>query len=182
MGVTRHIHSRFSDLELSGSGLMGLLEWLTNPGLWHRNWLRGPGSIQSELRRGAVFIRDGGCLHSLWSGVSAADACFITLVFFTERLAFLTQATYQKLLPLYFPRSLKEESRSLPYLPADIGNAEGEPVVPERQIRISEKPGAPEGEFPFLNFPLLEAEALINISHQRRSKFSLFFRKLLVWH
>lgn len=112
--------------------------------------------------------------------MSAADACFITPVFFTERLAFLTQATYQKLLPLYFPRSLKEESRSLPYLPADIGNAEGEPVVPERQIRISEKPGAPEGEFPFLNFPLLEAEALINISHQRRSKFSLFFRKLLV--
>ncbi|KAK2106739.1 Ganglioside-induced differentiation-associated protein 2 [Saguinus oedipus] len=53
-------------------------------------------------------------------------------------------ATYQKLLPLYFPRSLKEENRSLPYLPADIGNAEGEPVVPERQIRISEKPGAPE--------------------------------------
>ncbi|XP_027481802.1 ganglioside-induced differentiation-associated protein 2 isoform X3 [Zalophus californianus] len=57
----------------------------------------------------------------------------------------LEEATYQKLLPLYFPRSLKEECRSLPYLPADIGNAEGEPVVPERQIRISEKPGAPEG-------------------------------------
>ncbi|GAB5575428.1 ganglioside-induced differentiation-associated protein 2 [Prionailurus iriomotensis] len=56
----------------------------------------------------------------------------------------LEEATYQKLLPLYFPRSLKEECRSLPYLPADIGNAEGEPVVPERQIRISEKPGAPE--------------------------------------
>ncbi|XP_036308623.1 ganglioside-induced differentiation-associated protein 2 isoform X2 [Pipistrellus kuhlii] len=58
----------------------------------------------------------------------------------------LEEATYQKLLPLYFPRSLKEESRSLPYLPADIGNAEGEPVVPERQIRISEKPGAPEDD------------------------------------
>ncbi|XP_019511346.1 PREDICTED: ganglioside-induced differentiation-associated protein 2, partial [Hipposideros armiger] len=56
----------------------------------------------------------------------------------------LEEATYQKLLPLYFPRSLKEETLSLPYLPADIGNAEGEPVVPERQIRISEKPGAPE--------------------------------------
>lgn len=56
----------------------------------------------------------------------------------------LEEATYQKLLPLYFPRSLEEESRSLPYLPADIGNAEGEPVVPERQIRISEKPGASE--------------------------------------
>lgn len=32
----------------------------------------------------------------------------------------------------------------MPSLPADIGNAEGEPVVPERQIRISEKPGASE--------------------------------------
>ncbi|NXS51619.1 GDAP2 protein, partial [Brachypteracias leptosomus] len=53
-------------------------------------------------------------------------------------------ATYQKLLPLYFPRSLEEEMQSLPYLPADIGNAEGEPVVPERQIRIAEKPGVPD--------------------------------------
>lgn len=74
------------------------------------------------------------------------SGCFCVSLFFTECLTFLTQATYQKLLPLYFPRSLKEESQSLPYLPADIGNAEGEPVVPERQIRISEKPGASEGE------------------------------------
>ncbi|KAM9300325.1 ganglioside-induced differentiation-associated protein 2 isoform 3-T4 [Morus bassanus] len=57
----------------------------------------------------------------------------------------LEEATYQKLLPLYFPRSLEEEIQSLPYLPADIGNAEGEPVVPERQIRITEKPGVPDG-------------------------------------
>ncbi|XP_043368907.1 ganglioside-induced differentiation-associated protein 2 isoform X4 [Dermochelys coriacea] len=56
----------------------------------------------------------------------------------------LEQAIYQKLLPLYFPRSLEEECHSLPCLPADIGNSEGEPVVPERQIRISEKPGAPD--------------------------------------
>nr|XP_042708102.1 ganglioside-induced differentiation-associated protein 2 isoform X3 [Chrysemys picta bellii] len=56
----------------------------------------------------------------------------------------IEQATYQKLLPLYFPRSLEEECHSLPCLPADIGNSEGEPVVPERQIRISEKPGAPD--------------------------------------
>ncbi|KAJ7404520.1 Ganglioside-induced differentiation-associated protein 2 [Willisornis vidua] len=56
----------------------------------------------------------------------------------------LEEATYQKLLPLYFPRSLEEELQSLPYLPADIGNAEGEPVVPERQIRITEKPGVPD--------------------------------------
>lgn len=56
----------------------------------------------------------------------------------------LEEATYQKLLPLYFPRSLEEEKRTLPLLPIDIGNAEGEPVVPERQIRISEKPGVSE--------------------------------------
>ncbi|XP_032629520.1 ganglioside-induced differentiation-associated protein 2 isoform X2 [Chelonoidis abingdonii] len=56
----------------------------------------------------------------------------------------IEQATYQKLLPLYFPRSLEEEGHFLPCLPADIGNSEGEPVVPERQIRISEKPGAPD--------------------------------------
>lgn len=49
----------------------------------------------------------------------------------------------------------------MPYLPADIGNAEGEPVVPERQIRISEKPGAPEGEFCLSNLPLKEAKGLI---------------------
>ncbi|XP_067320444.1 ganglioside-induced differentiation-associated protein 2 isoform X1 [Anolis sagrei] len=54
------------------------------------------------------------------------------------------EAVYQKMLPLYFPRSLEEEVQSLAFLPADIGNAQGEPVVPERQIRISEKPGVSE--------------------------------------
>ncbi|XP_053089940.1 ganglioside-induced differentiation-associated protein 2 isoform X2 [Pangasianodon hypophthalmus] len=52
------------------------------------------------------------------------------------------EAVYRKLLPLYYPRSKEEERASLPLLPADIGNAEGEPVVPERQIRITEKPGS----------------------------------------
>ncbi|XP_051564428.1 ganglioside-induced differentiation-associated protein 2 isoform X1 [Myxocyprinus asiaticus] len=51
------------------------------------------------------------------------------------------ESVYRKLMPLYFPRSKKEEKASLPLLPADIGNDEGEPVVPERQIRIAEKPG-----------------------------------------
>ncbi|KAK3543406.1 hypothetical protein QTP70_020432 [Hemibagrus guttatus] len=54
------------------------------------------------------------------------------------------EAMYRKLLPLYYPRSKEEERASLPLLPADIGNAEGEPVVPERQIRITEKPGSLE--------------------------------------
>ncbi|XP_053561743.1 ganglioside-induced differentiation-associated protein 2 [Bombina bombina] len=52
--------------------------------------------------------------------------------------------TYRRLLPLYFPRSFDEERSSLPNLPQDIGNADGEPIVPERQIRISEKPGGHE--------------------------------------
>lgn len=57
----------------------------------------------------------------------------------------LSQPVYKKLLPLYYPRSEDEEKASLPLIPADIGNSEGEPVVPERQIRIAEKPGSLEG-------------------------------------
>uniref|UniRef100_A0A8C9XZS9 Ganglioside induced differentiation associated protein 2 n=1 Tax=Sander lucioperca TaxID=283035 RepID=A0A8C9XZS9_SANLU len=53
---------------------------------------------------------------------------------------------YRKLLPLYFPRSEQEERACLPLIPADIGNSEGEPVVPERQIRIAEKPGTLEDD------------------------------------
>lgn len=51
------------------------------------------------------------------------------------------EPVYRKLLPLYFPRSEEEERARLPFIPADIGNSEGEPIVPERQIRITEKPG-----------------------------------------
>ncbi|XP_043556874.1 ganglioside-induced differentiation-associated protein 2 isoform X1 [Chiloscyllium plagiosum] len=58
----------------------------------------------------------------------------------------LEEATYLKLMPLYFPRSLEEERGSLPFLPADVGNAEGEPVIAERQIRILDKPGIPPYE------------------------------------
>lgn len=51
------------------------------------------------------------------------------------------EPVFKKLLPLYYPRSLEEESACLSLIPADIGNSEGEPIVPERQIRITEKPG-----------------------------------------
>lgn len=57
----------------------------------------------------------------------------------------LFQSAFKKLLPLYYPRSEGEEKTCLPLIPADIGNSEGEPVVPERQIRITEKPGSIEG-------------------------------------
>jgi hypothetical protein len=45
-----------------------------------------------------------------------------------------------KILPLYFPRSCKEEGDMLKFLPKDIGNEDGEPIIPERQIRIMDKP------------------------------------------
>lgn len=61
-----------------------------------------------------------------------------------------SQPVYRKLLPLYFPRSEEEEKAFLPLLPGDIGNSEGEPVVPERQIRIAEKPGTLEGTRAFI--------------------------------
>ncbi|XP_025098493.1 protein GDAP2 homolog [Pomacea canaliculata] len=47
---------------------------------------------------------------------------------------------YRRLLPLYFPRSIKEEEESIPKLPKDIGNEDGEPIIEERQIRIIDKP------------------------------------------
>lgn len=56
------------------------------------------------------------------------------------------EPVYRKLLPLYYPRCEEEEQASLPLIPADIGNSEGEPVVPERQIRITDKPGSLEEE------------------------------------
>ena len=57
------------------------------------------------------------------------------------------------MLPLYFPRSEEEERASLPLVPGDIGNSEGEPIIPERQIRITEKPGNQEGTRPDLFSP-----------------------------
>ncbi|XP_076079639.1 protein GDAP2 homolog [Mytilus galloprovincialis] len=47
---------------------------------------------------------------------------------------------YLKILPLYFPRNETEEKIAVTELPLDIGNEDGEPVIPERQIRIMDKP------------------------------------------
>uniref|UniRef100_A0A1A8EWW5 Ganglioside induced differentiation associated protein 2 n=2 Tax=Nothobranchius korthausae TaxID=1143690 RepID=A0A1A8EWW5_9TELE len=71
----------------------------------------------------------GNCIESVVFGVSE-----------------LEEPVYRRLLPLYFPRSEPEEKACLPLIPADIGNSEGEPVVPERQIRITEKPGSLEDD------------------------------------
>ena len=50
------------------------------------------------------------------------------------------QDVYKSLLPLYFPRSIREEEESISRLPKDLGNEDGEPVIQERQIRILDKP------------------------------------------
>lgn len=47
---------------------------------------------------------------------------------------------YEVLLPLYFPRSLQEEETALWQLPASVGGPDGEPLLPDRQIRIIDNP------------------------------------------
>lgn len=49
---------------------------------------------------------------------------------------------YDHLMPFYFPRSPAEEESAQYYLPKDIGGDNGQPVLPERDIRISIKPTA----------------------------------------
>ena len=45
-----------------------------------------------------------------------------------------------KILPLYLPRSSQEEVEAIKLLPEDIGSEDGEPLIPERQIRIMDTP------------------------------------------
>lgn len=47
---------------------------------------------------------------------------------------------YEILLPLYFPRNLVEQKNACWQLPSDIGGTNGEPLLPDRQIRIIDNP------------------------------------------
>lgn len=47
---------------------------------------------------------------------------------------------YEVLMPLYFPRSKYEEDAARWQLPSDLGGADGEPMLPDRQIRIIDNP------------------------------------------
>lgn len=106
------------------------------------------------------------------------------------RACVLFQPVYKKLLPLYYPRSEEEEKASLPFIPADIGNSEGEPVVPERQIRITEKPGTLEGTQDLIQcnvikcFPTLERTC--NVLHFHVSslfiKVGIIFWRCFIFH
>lgn len=60
-----------------------------------------------------------------------------------ELVVFVTdgvEVSYQQLLPLYFPRSAEEEAFAARALPAAIGDELGEPIIPERTIRIAVNP------------------------------------------
>lgn len=52
-------------------------------------------------------------------------------------------SVYETLMPLYFPRNHNEEEIALYHLPEDLGSEDGEPFLPDRQIRISDKPHVP---------------------------------------
>ncbi|KFM82409.1 Protein GDAP2-like protein, partial [Stegodyphus mimosarum] len=47
---------------------------------------------------------------------------------------------YELLMPLYYPRSKEEQEYALYYLPQGIGGENGEACIPERQMRIVERP------------------------------------------
>ncbi|KAK7792886.1 hypothetical protein R5R35_000437 [Gryllus longicercus] len=47
---------------------------------------------------------------------------------------------YELVLPLYFPRTQQEEENAEWQLPSDIGGPNGEPLLPDRQIRIIDNP------------------------------------------
>lgn len=47
---------------------------------------------------------------------------------------------YDLLMPLYFPRSQREQEYAQYCLPCDVGGEMGEPIIAERQIRIADKP------------------------------------------
>jgi len=53
---------------------------------------------------------------------------------------------YQRVLPLYFPRTKEEERKALSELPQDTGDENGETVIEERKIRICSFPGSKEDE------------------------------------
>ena len=51
----------------------------------------------------------------------------------------VSQTWYQSIMPLYFPRSKEEEAYAAKALPLELGDEFGEPIIPERKIRISDK-------------------------------------------
>lgn len=119
------------------------------------------GALFSSYRNVLQLVRENGilslglcCIHSSRRGYPPAEGAHIairTVRRFLEKygsdidvIVFVcddeSYDVYENLLPLYFPRSPAEERECISRLPEDIGNEIGEPVIPERQIRIMDKP------------------------------------------
>lgn len=119
------------------------------------------GALYSSYRNVLQLVRENSvrslglcCVHSQKRGYPPGEGAHIavrTVRRFLERygsdvdvIIFVcddeTYSVYETVLPLYFPRNPQEQRESLSRLPEDIGNEMGEPVIPERQIRISDKP------------------------------------------
>lgn len=65
-------------------------------------------------------------------------SAFKLIVFCTENEC--QYNLYQSLLKLYFPRNEREQLLANHFLPNNIGGVMGEPIIPERAIRIKENP------------------------------------------
>jgi O-acetyl-ADP-ribose deacetylase (regulator of RNase III) len=76
-------------------------------------------------------------------GNRASEAGFTHVVFVVDNSKDL--ATYRELMRMYFPRNGADAQVQREHLPADVGNEKGEPVVQERQVRISAMPGRDVG-------------------------------------
>lgn len=119
------------------------------------------GALFSSYRNVLQLVRENSvrslglcCIHSNRRGYPPAEGAHIavrTVRRFLERygsdvdvIVFVcdeeTYPVYENILPMYFPRNPQEEKESVFRLPEDIGNEIGEPVIPERQIRIMDKP------------------------------------------
>jgi len=75
-------------------------------------------------------------------GDRASEAGLSHIVFVVDNYKDLE--IYRELLRMYFPRNGSDAQFQKEHLPDDVGNTKGEPVVVERQVRISAMPGRDE--------------------------------------
>ncbi|KAK3096670.1 hypothetical protein FSP39_002249 [Pinctada imbricata] len=97
-------------------------------------------NVLKQVRENGMKTVACPCIHSIRRGYPSEDGAHIAISEYNMYFRRKFKDTYMELLPLYFPRCAKEEAEALKKLPEDIGNEDGEPIIPERQIRILDKP------------------------------------------
>lgn len=96
-----------------------------------------------------------------------------TIVFAIDEL--VDWGIYQVLMPLYFPRSKMEEEAARWQLPPDIGGNDGEPIMPDRQIRIIDNPQHTLHRKLVYASALIETQKRLHNNSPPASNFSLHF-------